>query len=84
MATKIEKFRVLKNLTHPIKDEEKVQKFIDEVDSEYYSYTMAVKALKLAGKRIEFVLQHEDTDDFDLPQELEDVLNIIGFALKNL
>lgn len=33
MATKIEKFRVLKNLTHPIKDEEKVQKFIDDVDS---------------------------------------------------
>lgn len=84
MITKIEKFRAIKNLTHPIKDEDKLQKFIGEVDSEYFSYTLAVKALKLVGKRIEFVLQHEDTDDFDLPQELEDVMNSICFALENL
>lgn len=84
MTTNIEKFRVLKNLPHPIKDEEKVQKFIDDVDSDHYSYIMAVKALKLAGKRIEFVLQHEDAHYFYLPQELKFVRNSICFALKNL
>lgn len=82
LITKMKKLRVLKKLQYPIDDN--IQKFIDEVDSEYYSYTVAVKALKMAGRRAEFILQHEDTDDFDLQKELEDIMNSIWFALKNI
>ena len=64
----MKKLRVSKKLQYPIDDN--IQKFIDDVDSEYYSYTIAVKALKMAGRRAEFILQHEDTDDFDLQKEL--------------